>query len=124
MPDRGGLSAPDQFCPACSETSPAPECQLGGAAVGRAVPAFHGVYGAAVPETLAEPAGFAIPNFVGMGLGRALDVAARGDGWLTVQMPDGSRAAPAAGRKLAPRRADNGERTGATCPPQRIREPR
>src|SRR6266496_321842 len=44
MRDRNGFSAPDQFPTAATEALPPPERTLSGVAVGRGIPAFHGLH--------------------------------------------------------------------------------
>src|SRR5580704_15480747 len=46
--DGGGFAAPDEFCAALAEALPAADGVVAGIAVGRAVPAFHGIDGDAI----------------------------------------------------------------------------
>ena len=48
--DGGGFAAPDEFGAALAEALPAADGVVGGIAVGRAVPAFHGIDGDAVAD--------------------------------------------------------------------------
>src|SRR5580704_18579411 len=48
--DGGGFAAPDEFCAALAEALPAPDGVVAGVAVGRAVPAFHGIDGDAIAD--------------------------------------------------------------------------
>ena len=53
-PHGDGLAAPDQLGAAAAEIGPAPGGVLGGAAIGGAVPAFHGQHAEAVGQGAAE----------------------------------------------------------------------
>src|SRR5579872_5703277 len=48
--DGGGFAAPDELGAALAEALPAADGVVAGIAVGRAVPAFHGIYGDAITD--------------------------------------------------------------------------